>query len=101
MSEISARPWQVVDLSTWGCGIRRQGEDNLFIVHGIHRVNAEHIVKCVNEHDALVAEVERLKNFLREINDFACDFPSWWFESQRGYNSFQEELDELIKECDV
>jgi len=47
------------------------------------------------------AEVVRLKNFLREINDVACDFPSWWFESQGGYNSFQEELDELIKECDV
>jgi len=122
--------------------------------------NAEHIVKCVNEHDTLVAEVvrleqiaggvisnsngivtittnhyedlrqeveaykekekictlceqhpswqiraekaeaevERLRKFLKQVDDVACSFPNWWFESNEEYKSFQEKLDELIKD---
>jgi Xaa-Pro aminopeptidase len=44
------------------------------------------------------AEVERLRKFLKQVDDVACSFPNWWFESNEEYKSFQEKLDELIKD---
>ena len=64
MSEISARPWYITKnhYNTWDINNK-----NNLILSDVDESYAQHIVKCVNEHDALVAEVERLKEIIKNL----------------------------------
>ena len=73
MSEISARPWGIAHTRDATDSYRRYIEDAKgkriaamyhkdFCDYATCMPDAEHIIKCVNEHDALVAEVKRLKH---------------------------------------
>jgi cysteine sulfinate desulfinase/cysteine desulfurase-like protein len=46
------------------CAIQDASHSEAIVCNNVKQADAEHIVKCVNEHDALVAEVERLKQEL-------------------------------------
>ena len=57
MSENSPRPWKLGFDGIFDADIKRVLEIAIY-----EREVAEYIVKCVNEYDALVAEVEQLKS---------------------------------------
>ena len=53
MSEISPRPWTTDGNYIWDCNDEPVWHDT--------RKQVKHIVKCVNKHDSLVAEIEAYK----------------------------------------
>jgi hypothetical protein len=77
MSEISSRPWGIAHTRDAADSYRRYIEDSKgkriaamyhkdFCDYATCMPDANQIIKCVNEHDALVAEVERLKRYVHE-----------------------------------
>ena len=63
-----------------------------FYSEGISRETKEHVVKCVNEHDALVAEVEKLK----QLNIGLLNNKAHWCNSYYDAEAEVERLIELI-----
>ena len=72
MNKISVRPWRIMELM-FDCAIQDASHSEAIVCNNVKKSDAEHIVKCVNEHDSLVAEVERLKTLLKQTRDIHCD----------------------------
>ena len=97
MSEICKRPWKITK--------NRSGEicildaDRYWITNFTGEDEAEYIVKCVNEHDALIAEVERLnKELVSEVILDRCIFNALERRAEKA-EAEVEELKEVIREA--
>lgn len=80
--KVSPRPWKLKineDEEYW-----IEDANEIWMFNAFYDENVEHFLKCVNEHESLVAEVERLKEILQKpkIDEFS-------------YNKIQEENKQL------
>jgi hypothetical protein len=101
MSEISSRPWSIVKGEYRGdytptIEIHDSKNEAILGFMTDEKDLAEHIVKCVNEHDVLVAEVARLKQDavkLKRLLARAYMFADWTnVEVENILDAFEQEL---------
>ena len=94
MSEISPRPWSLLGIKIYDAKTER-----IISVDEWRLQDLAHLIKCVNEHDALVAEVERLnKELVSEVILDRCIFNALERRAEKA-EAEVEELKEVIREA--
>ena len=102
MSKHTPTPWKVLDTTgfmtsiysqdemTWVGNVALQG-----LSTGVAESNAAHIVKCVNEHEVLQAQVAELVEALEELHSLqnGPPLPSW----EKLWKKAMAEAEHLIR----
>jgi hypothetical protein len=97
VSEISPRPWEIVDVDGWDVILDADKKEvtDQFDEYFISPADAEHIVKCVNEHDSLIAEVKKWKDSyygMEGVNKINLD-------TVRELKQENERLKQMLRKC--
>ena len=75
MTKNTPTPWKITNTTGFMTAIYTEDGSKwvgTLALQGLHwseaEANAKHIVKCVNEHEALKAEVKRCRDIIEELN---------------------------------
>lgn len=111
MNKHTPTPWELVELYDGDCIITRKGDtynesgyypDSIAFIDSTNgKVDAEHMVKCVNEHEALKEQVAELENIVYwvvyenntfdEIDGCGCVHQFLWEQSGREEGDLTKE----------